>query len=188
MKKIFAETRDAWRSWLEQNHSLEKEIWLVYYKKGTGKPSITYPDSVEEAICFGWIDGLKKTIDDETYTHRFSPRRKGSKWSSLNIQYAKKMIDAGKMMEAGLEAFNQKVVYDPETLSMKAAKEISLTPEIENALRENKTAWENFNNLALSYKKQYIGWLVSAKKAETRERRLKEAIRLLAKNQKLGMK
>jgi len=188
MKKIFAKKRDEWRSWLEKNHKAETEIWLVYYKKGISKPSIAYTDSVEEAICFGWIDGLKKKIDDETYAHRFTPRKKSSKWSTLNIQYAKKMIEEGKMAEAGLEAFNQRENYDKEILKVKAAKEIPLTPEIEKALKENRTVWENFNNLAPSYKKQYVGWLVSAKRDETRERRLKEAIRLLEKNQKLGMK
>ncbi len=188
MKKVFANNRDEWRLWLEKNHKKEMGIWLVYYKKHIGKSSISYTDSVEEAICFGWIDGLKKKIDDETYAYRFTPRKKNSKWSPLNINYAKKMIKEGKMTKTGLEAFNQKKNYEQEILKAKAAKEILLTPKIEKALKENKKAWENFNNLAPSYKKQYVGWLVAAKKDETRKRRLEEAIRLLEQNQKLGMK
>jgi len=173
---------------LKKNHAKEKEIWLIYFKKSTGKPSIDYTDSVEEALCFGWIDGLKKSIDEQKYAYRFTPRKPGSKWSPLNIKLANKMIKEGKMTQAGLVAFNQKVIYDEEILKAREVKEIPLTPEIEKVLKANKKAWENFNNLAPSYRKQYVGWLRSAKKRETRERRLEEAIKLLTENKKLGMK
>ena len=184
----YASGRKEWRSWLIENHAKAEEVWLIYYKKHTGKPTIAYTDSVEEALCFGWIDGLKKSIDSEKYTYRFTPRKRGSKWSPLNIKLAKKMIEEGKMTEAGLAAFNQRVSYDEELLKAINAKEIPLTPEIENGLKANKQAWNNFNNLAPSYRKQYVGWLRSAKKPETREKRLKEAIKLLTRNEKLGMK
>lgn len=173
---------------MKKNHAKEKEIWLIYFKKSTGKPSIDYTDSVEEALCFGWIDGLKKSIDEQKYAYRFTPRKPGSKWSPLNIKLANKMIKEGKMTQAGLVAFNQKVIYDEEILKAREVKEIPLTPEIEKVLKANKKAWENFNNLAPSYRKQYVGWLRSAKKRETRERRLEEAIKLLTENKKLGMK
>jgi len=188
VKKIFTNNRDEWRLWLEKNHAQEREIWLVYYKKHIRKQGIAYVDSVKEAICFGWIDGLKKKIDDETYAYRFTPRKKHSKWSPLNIKYAEMMIKEGKMTKAGLQAFDQKENYEQEIMKAKVSKEIPLSPEIEKALKENKRAWENFNKLAPGYKKQYAGWLVTAKKVETRKRRIKEAIRLLEKNQKLGMK
>ena len=186
--EIYVSDRKEWRSWLIENHTKMEEIWLVYYKKHTGKPTVTYTDSVEEALCFGWIDGLTRSIDGEKYAYRFTPRRAGSKWSPLNIKLAKKMIEAGKMTEAGLAIFNQRVGYDEEILKARKVKEIPLTPEIEDALKANKKAWHNFNNLAPSYRKQYVGWLRSAKKPETREKRLKEAIKLLSRNEKLGMK
>ena len=90
--KAHAANREEWRCWLKANHAEVEEAWLVYYKKHTGKPTVSYPDSVEEALCFGWIDGLKKRIDDETYAHRFTPRRPGSKWSPLNIKLAKTFV------------------------------------------------------------------------------------------------
>ena len=186
--ELHASSREEWRSWLKKHHAKAKEVWLVYYKKHTGKSSINYTDSVEEALCFGWIDGIKKRIDEEKYAHRFTPRKRKSKWSPLNIMLAKKMIKEGQMTQMGLASFNQKIRYDDDILKARTAKEIILTPEIEEALKENKKTWEYFNNLAPSHKKQYVAWLISAKRPETRERRLEEAIKLLAKNRKLGMK
>lgn len=186
--EYYASNRQEWRSWLVKNHAKTNEIWLVYFKKSTGKPSIKYTDSVEEALCFGWIDGLKRSIDEQRYAYRFTPRKSASKWSPLNIKLAKKMIEKGKMTQAGLMVFNQRRTYDEEILKARDAQEIPLTPEIEAALRANKKAWDNFNRLAPSYKKQYAGWLGSAKKQETRDRRIEEAIVLLAANKKLGMK
>jgi uncharacterized protein YdeI (YjbR/CyaY-like superfamily) len=186
--ELYISNRKQWRSWLTKNHVKAEEIWLIYYKKHTGKLSINYTDSVEEALCFGWIDGLKKRLDEQKYVRRFSPRKASSKWSPLNIEYAKKMIDEKKMTQAGLTAFNQRVSYDEEILKSRGVNEITLTPEIEKELKANKKAWENFNNLAPSYRKQYVGWLISAKKQETRQKRLVEALQLLTRNKKLGMK
>jgi len=185
---ICASNREEWRSWLNKYHGTVEEVWLVYYKKHTGISSISYTESVEEALCFGWIDGIKKKIDEEKYKHRFTPRKARSKWSPLNIRLAEKLIKEGKMTQAGLLLFNQRINYDEDILRSRKAKEISLTPEIEDTLKSNKVAWEYFNNLAPSYRKQYVGWLISAKRPETRERRLEEAVKLLAENKKLGMK
>jgi len=186
--KLQASNRKQWQSWLKKNHAKAKEVWLVYYKKKTGKPSIDYTESVEEALCFGWIDGIKRSIDEQKYAHRFTPRKSRSKWSPLNIKFAKKMIKEKKMSRAGLEAYNQRITYDDDILMPRELKEIPLTPEIEKMLKANKKAWKNFNNLAPSYKKQYVGWLRSAKRQETIDKRIKEAIKLLAQNKKLGMK
>ena len=186
--ELYASSRDEWRAWLKKNHAKAKEVWLIYYKKHTGKSSVSYTDSVEEALCFGWIDGIKKRIDAEKYAHRFTPRKAKSRWSPLNIRLAQKMIEEGKMTRMGLAAFNQKISYDEDILKARNAKELSLTPGIEEVLQANEKAWEHFNNLAPSHKKQYIGWLMSAKRPETRKRRLEEAIKLLAGNKKLGMK
>lgn len=102
MHYISVSDRKAWRAWLTENHASEKEVWLAYYKKHTGKATVTYMDSVKEALCFGWIDGLKKRIDEQKYAHRFTPRRVNSKWSALNIRLAKELIESGEMTEAGL--------------------------------------------------------------------------------------
>jgi len=185
---IKASSRSEWRAWLENNHSGQDEVWLVYYKKHSSKPSVTYIESVKEALCFGWIDGIKKSIDDETYMHRFTPRRPGSKWSPTNIKLAKELIENGEMTEAGLTVFNQRKEYNTELMKALTAKDILLAPEIEKSLKANQQAWDNFNQLARGYRKQYVGWLQSAKRPETREKRLKEAIDLLARNKKLGMK
>jgi uncharacterized protein YdeI (YjbR/CyaY-like superfamily) len=183
---ITAASRDEWRSWLAKHHASETEVWLVYYKKHTGKPSVSYIESVREAICFGWIDGLKKRIDDECYMHRFTPRKPGSKWSPTNIKLAKELIETGLMTDAGWEAFRQGKTYDQKFLQEK--RQVSLAPEHERALQANAEAWANFNALAPSNRKNYIGWLQGAKKPETREKRLQELIKVLEENKKLGMK
>jgi len=161
---------------------------LVYYKKHTNKSSIAYLESVEEALCFGWIDGLKKRIDDEKYFHRFTPRKANSKWSPLNIKLAEQMIKEGKMTKVGLTLFKQRITYGKEYLKTRSKINISLTPELEKVLKANKKARKNFNNLAPGYRKEYILWLLNAKRKETKEKRLKEAIMLLEMNHKLGMK
>ena len=179
--RVCPSSRAEWRSWLSENHARNKEVWLFYYKNHTGKPTVSYRDSVEEALCFGWIDGIKKSIDDERYCHRFTPRRKNSKWSPLNISLAEKLIGQDKMTPVGLTSFEQRKTYGER-------KEFTLTPEVEGALKNNNLAWENFNKLAPGYRKQYVGWLASAKKPETRAKRLEEALRLLEQNKKLEMK
>lgn len=188
MHYLSVSDRKAWRTWLAENHASEKEVWLAYYKKHTGKASVTYMDSVKEALCFGWIDGLKRRLDDERYTHRFTPRRATSKWSPQNIKLAKELIESGEMMEAGLAAFKQRVPYDQKLQKVLSAKEIPLTAETEKGLKTSQKAWNNFNQMAAGYRKQYVVWIQSAKRPETRKKRLEEAISLLEKNQKPGMK
>ena len=188
MKLISAASREVWRSWLSENHASEQEVWLAYYKKHTGKASVSYIESVKEALCFGWIDGLKKRIDDERYAHRFTPRKAGSRWSPQNIRLAQELIETGVMTEAGLAAYDQRVPYDQELQQALAAKELPLAAGTEKALKTSKKAWVNFNQLSPCYRKQYVGWIQSAKRPETREKRIREAIRLLEENKKLGMK
>ncbi len=177
-----------WRAWLQKYHSSAAEVWLVYYKKHTGEQTVTYRDSVEEALCFGWIDGIKRSIDAERYAHCFTPRKTNSKWSPLNIRLAEKMIRDRLMTAAGLVAYEQRVNYDKKLLDFRRAKMVPLMPELEKRIRSNKTAWKNFTGLAPGYRKQYVSWLMSAKKPETREKRLREAVRMLEKNEKPGMK
>jgi uncharacterized protein YdeI (YjbR/CyaY-like superfamily) len=163
-----AASREEWRAWLQENHSGVGEVWLVYYKKHTGKPSITYAESVEEALCFGWIDGIKKRIDDERYAHRFTPRKASSKWSPLNIKRARLLIGQGKMTPPGLACFDQRLKYDEDFIGVENAGEPTLPPETEKVLKSNSRAWDNFTALAPGYRKQYIGWLVTAKRPDTR--------------------
>ena len=186
--ELCVSSREEWRSWLKENHDRADMVWLVYFKKHTGKPGINYADSVEEALCFGWIDSIKKSIDEERYTHKFTPRRAKSKWSPLNIKRAKKLIEEGKMTRSGLQLFSQRVDYGDEFIEARSSKELPIPADIEAALKSNADAWKNFTNLAPGYKKQYVGWLITAKKPETKERRLKEAIQLLKQNKKPGMK
>lgn len=182
-----AASREKWRSWLKRNHARKDEIWLVYYKKTSGKPSISYMESVEEALCFGWIDGIKKRIDDERYAHRFTPRRPGSRWSETNLKLAEELIAQGRMADAGLQAYSQREEYSEETVALIREKAPELPVELEKALKKNAKAWRNFKALPPGYRKHYILWLTTAKRQETRDKRLREALRLLENNEKLGM-
>ena len=180
--------RDDWRTWLEKNHDIMREIWLIFHKKHTGKPNISYDEAVEEALCFGWIDSIIKKIDDQKFVRKFTPRKPGSRWSGLNKKRASKMINAGKMTEAGMALINQAKDRGTWQKSPQFKRDFTIPGYVETALESNEKALENFNKLAKSYKKQYIGWVDSAKKEETRKRRLAEVINALEKNKELGMK
>jgi len=187
-KKLQLINRDDWRSWLEENHTSQKEIWLVFFKKHTGKPSLSYDDAVEEALCFGWIDGIMKRIDDEKHAIRYSPRKNKSVWSKSNKKRVERMIKQGRMTEAGLakvKAAKESGEWHNTTLREDL---MEIPHDLKKALATNKQAHENFNNLAPSYKKQFIYWITDAKKEETRQKRIKETVRLAAENKKPGMK
>ena len=187
-KLLYVADRAAWRAWLEKHHASEKVVWLVYYKKHSGKPRIPYDDAVEEALCFGWIDSIVKTLDDERYLQKFTPRTNTVKWSRLNLERVKKLLREGRMTAAG----RAKLPSDLETPTSVAPKRFSadsLLPDLfASALHSNSAAAENFWKLAPSYRRKYVGWVMTAKKEETRQRRLAEAIRLLERNEKLGLK
>ena len=186
--ELYVTNRDDWREWLRKNYETEKEIWLIYYKKHTGKPSVPYNDSVEEALCFGWVDSIIKKIDDEKFARKFTPRKSESKWSEANKKRAGKMIKEERMTTSGLTKI-RKAKKSGEWFKIPPARKALVIPQyVKEALAKNKKALENFNNLAKSYKRQYVGWISSAKKKETRKRRLTEAVSLLEKNEKLGMK
>jgi uncharacterized protein YdeI (YjbR/CyaY-like superfamily) len=188
-KTLYVTNRNDWRAWLEKNHETEKEIWLIYYKRHTNQLRIPYDDAVEEALCFGWIDSIVKKIDDERYAQKFTPRKNKSKWSELNKRRIRDLVKAGKMTGAGLAKIGDGVLEaEQRSKTLSKTKEHVIPEYLEEALRANKKAWENFNNLAPSYRRQYIGWITTAKKEETRNKRMKEAIELLARNEKLGMK
>ena len=183
---VAAAERAEWRAWLEQNHASEKEIWLIYYRKGSGAPSITYAESLEEALCFGWIDSLIKKIDDQHYARKFNPRRPGSHWSELNKHLAARLIREDRMTAAGLAAIN--FVLPEPGAPRPGRADLSLPDWLKAGLMVSPAAWENFNNLPPSHKRNYIGWISDAKKEETRQQRIREAITRLEKNERLGMK
>ncbi len=188
-KTFYARNREEWRAWLEKNHATESEIWLVYYKQHTGKPRVAYNDAVEEALCFGWIDSNIQKIDDEKYAQKFTPRKSTSKWSALNKRRVAKLKQEGKMTEAGLAVLNNEGTEDDYGRTPERAAQDMVPPSFfEQALKRNRKAHDYFNSLAPSYRRNYIRWLSAAKTEATRIKRVKEAIALLAENQKLGMR
>jgi uncharacterized protein YdeI (YjbR/CyaY-like superfamily) len=177
MKTLYLKTRSEWRDWLERNGSKEKAIWLIYYKKHSGKPRISYEDAVGEALCFGWIDGVIKRLDEDRFAQRFTPRKPASRWSALNIKRARKLVRNGQMTPAGLRVFrpDQKI----------EAKPTQLPDDLEDELRENRDAWKNFENFPPYYRRMTIAWVASAKKDETRRKRLSQLIANSAQNKQI---
>ncbi len=187
-KKLHFVNRDDWRLWLEENHAAQKEIWLVFYKKHTGKPSLSYDDAVEEALCFGWIDGIMKRIDDEKHAIRYSPRKNNSVWSKSNKKRVERMIKQGRMIEAGLakvRTAKQSGEWQNATIREDL---IEIPDDLIKALAANDSARKNFDHLAPSYKKQFIYWIMDAKREETHRKRIEETVRLAQENKKPGMK
>jgi uncharacterized protein YdeI (YjbR/CyaY-like superfamily) len=184
MNLLHPTTRAAWRAWLAENHARETEVWLVYSKRHTGQPRVEYDDAVEEALCFGWIDSIVRSLDDDRYAQKFTPRKAKSKWSEPNRKRFAKMVAEGKMTAAGLAR-----PPSPEEAPKVPARDWDTVPlYIEEALREHGAAWEHFSRLAPSHRREYVGWIDSAKKEETRRRRLAEAVSRLERGEKLGMK
>lgn len=183
VEKLYFKDRGAWRDWLLNHHQSKSEIWLIYYKKHTGQTSVSYSDAVEEAICFGWIDGKVKGIDADKFMQRYTPRNPKSLWSESNIARAKKMIKLGLMTEWGLKVFKEGTKTKER---IPTSKNFSIPPYFKTALIKNEKAWNNFENLAPSAQLMYVYWVDSAKGKETREQRIKKAIALLEKNKKYG--
>lgn len=180
-------SRAAWGQWLQRNHESRSEVWVVFYKRHTDEPTLSYGDAVEEALCFGWVDGVKRSIDAQRYTHRFSPRAPASKWSALNRERAKRMEQAGRMTEAGRKAI-QRAKRNGTWASTAPAIDLSMPPELAARLELDKKAAAFFDSLARSYQQQFIGWINAAKRAETKARRVNESVALLRRGEKLGMR
>lgn len=170
-KPRFFKTPAAFRRWLEGHHDGVDEQWVGFYKKGTGKPSITWPESVDAALSFGWIDGLRRSIDDERYMIRFTPRREGSIWSATNIKSARRLIEAGEMHPAGMAAFERRREDRSRVYSFEQG-DVALSAEQEKHLRANKQAWAYWKKQPPSYRRTVTWWVVSAKREATRARRL----------------
>ncbi len=178
--------RAAWRAWLAEHHDTATEVWLVFLKVHTRGSRVSYEDAVEEALCFGWIDSIVRRLDAERYARKFTPRKTDSNWSPSNRRRLAKVIREGRMTPAGLSKVPRRGQREP---SVDAAKvEPALSRDLGRELRANPAAWATFKGLAPSYRRNYVGWVMSAKQQTTRLRRLREAIRLLARGEKLGMK
>ena len=179
---LYVTNREDWRKWLKKNFEVKKEIWLIYYKKHTRKPTIPYDDAVEEALCFGWIDSIVKRIDDEKHVQRYTPRNLKSIWSQNNINRVEKMLHEGKMTKTGLSKYEYGMKNDLQAPTIK--EKLVVPKDFKIALKNETKADENFNNLAKSYKIMYIHWINCAKKEETGKRRIKKAIHLLKESKK----
>jgi len=177
MTPIFFKSQQEFRNWLELHHDKESELIVGYYKVKTGKPSMTWSESVDQAICYGWIDGIRRSLGPESYSIRFTPRRKNSNWSAVNIKKVKDLTALGLMKEAGQKAYTQRT--DKKSKGYSYGK----TPAVFNdsykgIFKKNKSAWDFFMNQAPSYRKVIIQWIMSAKKEETRLSRLAKTINL----------
>ncbi len=183
IETLEVQNRQEWRKWLKEHFDSASDIWLVFYKRHTGVPSIDYNDAVEEALCFGWIDSLVRRLDEARYARKFTPRKATSKWSTSNRRRYADLKARGLLAAPGLERAPTHRSGDAPRPSVSAPPSY-----IEETLKTVPAAWQYFAQLAPSYQRAYIGWIDSAKREETKERRLREALTLLASGKKLGLK
>jgi uncharacterized protein YdeI (YjbR/CyaY-like superfamily) len=172
LKPTFFAAPERFRAWLEKNHESESELLVGFYKKGSGKPSMSWPESVDQALCFGWIDGIRRTIDAESYTIRFTPRKRSSTWSAVNLKKVKELKRQGMMRPAGLAAFEARKEDKTAIYAYEQRGEAKLPEDFERRFRDRPEAWEFFESQAPWYRRTAIRWVISAKREETRERRL----------------
>jgi uncharacterized protein YdeI (YjbR/CyaY-like superfamily) len=176
MDPTFFATPDEFRAWLQEHHESESELLVGFHKKGSGRSSITWPESVDQALCFGWIDGVRRRIDDDSYSIRFTPRTPSSTWSAVNVRRMKELVEQGLATPAGRAAFERRADDKTAIYSYEQRRAAQLEPEQERRFRANERAWSWFEAQAPSYRRTAIHWVTSAKRPETRERRLTQLI------------
>jgi uncharacterized protein YdeI (YjbR/CyaY-like superfamily) len=186
MKTLSPKTVDQWRQWLAEHHDSESEVWLVFHKRHTELPSINYTDALDEALCFGWVDSLVKRLDERRYARKFTPRRADSRWSTINRKRYAALKASGRLQRAGINRAPTDRGYDP--LPPRFNMPATVPAYIQTALKKHPKALRHFEALAPSHRRHYVGWIETAKREETKARRLKEAIRLLTAGQVLGLK
>ncbi len=187
METLFCENRSKWREWLKKNHLSKKEIWLIYYKKHTKKPTVVYNEAVEEALCFGWIDSTVKRINEETYMQKYTPRNARSLWSLVNKNRVIKLIREKKMNKAGLELVEIAKKNGQWEKAYSSKDKLEMPKNLLSALKANPLAFENFNKFSPSNQQNYFGWVISAKREETIQKRIKAVVSRSEKNKKPGM-
>jgi uncharacterized protein YdeI (YjbR/CyaY-like superfamily) len=173
---VFFATPQEFRAWLEARHADAREVVVGFHRKGSGRPSMTWPESVDEALCFGWIDGIRRSLGDESYTIRFTPRKPRSTWSAINIGRARELIAEGRMRPAGLAAFEARSDDRSAIYAYEQRSGARLDPEQERELRANADAWAFFESQPPWYRRTATWWVVSAKREETRRKRLRTLI------------
>jgi uncharacterized protein YdeI (YjbR/CyaY-like superfamily) len=176
MEPTFFATPEDFRAWLEEHHEAESELLVGFHKKGSGRPSITWPESVDQALCFGWIDGVRRRIDDTAYSIRFTPRKQRSNWSAYNVKRVGELTAEGLMRPAGLAAFERRSDDRTGIYSYEGRQAAAFEPEQERAFKADAAAWAWFQEQTPSYRRTATHWVISAKKPETRERRLQRLI------------
>jgi uncharacterized protein YdeI (YjbR/CyaY-like superfamily) len=186
MEPTFFATPDDFRAWLAEHHDTERELLVGFHKKGTGRPSITWPESVDQALCFGWIDGVRRRLDDDSYCIRFTPRKARSTWSAVNVKRMQELVEDGLAAPAGVAAFERRADDRTAIYSYEQRKTAQFDPEHERRFRGNERAWAYFENEAPSYRRAAIHWVTSAKRPETRERRLTQLIADSQAGQRIG--
>lgn len=182
MKPKYFANQDAFRTWLEKNHMNEKEVIVGFYKVDTGKRTMTWSESVDQALCFGWIDGIRRAVDGKSYCIRFTPRKPTSRWSSINVNKVKELTKKGLMRPPGLSLFNNRKKSDEEGYSFNKRAERFPAP-LERVFKAHDKAWAFFSKQAPSYRRTIIHWVTSAKKKETQRSRLERVI-VLSTNEK----
>jgi uncharacterized protein YdeI (YjbR/CyaY-like superfamily) len=172
----FFATPDDFRAWLAEHHETETELLVGFYKKGTGRPSITWPESVDQALCFGWIDGVRRRLDEASYSIRFTPRKARSTWSAVNVKRMEELVEQGLAAPAGVAAFERRAEDRTAIYAYEQRRAARLDPDQQRRLRANERAWAFFEAQPPSYQRTATHWVTSAKKPETRERRLAQLI------------
>jgi uncharacterized protein YdeI (YjbR/CyaY-like superfamily) len=183
LKMIYADSRQAWRQWLEANHAKQQSIWLVYYKKKANKSTVSYNDAVDEALCFGWIDSKAKPIDDEKYMQFFCPRKKNSIWSRINKEKVERLVSEGRMTKAGYESIDIAKQNGSWTI-LDEAEALIIPQDLNDEFKNNPEALDYFLGLSRSDKRNILQWLVLAKRQETKQKRINEIVSLAKLKQK----
>lgn len=181
--RYYPPSREDWRKWLEENHDTSPGIWLIYFKKGSKQPTLAYDDAVEEGLSFGWIDSTVNTLDEDRYLQLFTPRKPSSTWSRLNKKRVKKLIKNGSMARAGLEKIETAKKNGSWTI-LDEVENLSIPPDLEEAFKKNKNAQDNYNVFTDSVKKQILWFVISAKRSETRKKRIENVIEATNRNKK----
>lgn len=183
---IFFSTPQEFGNWLALNHEKQTEQWVGFYKVKSGRPTMTWSESVDQALCYGWIDGLRKSIDEESYKIRFTPRKPKSHWSAVNLKKMKHLIAENLVLPAGMAIYKKRDKHNAEKASFEQ-KEVKLNKEYEDQLRANELAWTFFNELPPSIKKPTVWWVISAKQESTRQRRLAKMIECSAQGERIPL-